>query len=73
LVGDRIFATNEAGMTFVFLADPDAFRGVAENQLGDEVFATPAICDSRIFMRVAVQKNGERQEMLYCIGNDSNK
>jgi outer membrane protein assembly factor BamB len=70
LVGDRIFATNEAGLTFVFLADHDKFLGVAENQLGDEVFATPAICDSRIYMRVAIQNNGERQEMLYCIGND---
>ena len=51
LVGDHIFATNEAGQTFVFRAAPDGFQSVAENQLGNEVFATPAICGNRIYLR----------------------
>jgi hypothetical protein len=68
LVGDDIFATNEAGRTFIFRATPDGFQSVGENQLGDEVLATPAICGNRIYMRVAFSKDGGRQEMLYCIG-----
>jgi outer membrane protein assembly factor BamB len=68
VVGEHIFATNEAGQTFIFKATPDAFNLVGENQLGDEVLATPTICGDRIFMRVANLSKGKRQEMLYCIG-----
>ncbi|NOS72200.1 MAG: PQQ-binding-like beta-propeller repeat protein [Verrucomicrobia bacterium] len=67
MVGDRIYASNVAGKTFVFVATAKAFQLLASNQLGDEAFASPVICDSRIYLRVA--KNGaERQEILYCIG-----
>lgn len=68
LVGDKIFATNREGQTFVFKASPKAFELVSENRLGDEVYATPAICGSRIYMRVASHKDGTRQETLYCLG-----
>jgi outer membrane protein assembly factor BamB len=70
LVGPHIYTTNEAGRTFIFKATPDRFELVAENQLGDDVFATPAICGSRIYLRVAVQEGERRQEYLYCIGTD---
>jgi outer membrane protein assembly factor BamB len=69
LVGDRLFAISETGRTFIFKAQPDAFDLIAENQLGDEAMATPVICGSRIYMRIAVREKGERQEMLYCVGN----
>ena len=68
LVGEHFFATNESGKTFIFKATPEAFDLVAENQLGEEVFATPTLCGDRIYMRVAHQTNGQRQEMLYCLG-----
>lgn len=68
MVGDQIFATSEAGKTYIFRADPAKFDLIAENQLGDDVLATPAICGSRIYVRVAHQLGGRRQEMLYCIG-----
>jgi hypothetical protein len=71
LVGDRIYAVNEAGHAFVFTAAPREFELVAENQLGHEVFATPAICGDRIYLRVAEMENGRRQEYLYCIGQGS--
>ncbi len=67
-VGDLIFATNEAGLTFIFKATPTAIEVVGENTLGSEVFATPTICGGRIYMRVAGQKDGKRQETLYCLG-----
>ncbi len=69
MVGDNIFATNEAGQTFIFKAQPKSFEKVAENQLGDEVYATPAICGSRIYMRVVLHPDGKRTEAIYCLGN----
>ena len=68
LVGDRIYATNEAGETFIFQADPEKYVAVAACKLGDEAFATPAICGGRIYTRVARKVDGRRQEFLYCIG-----
>ena len=68
MVGHRIFASNLAGKTFVFDATPQAFKSVAENQLGDEAYASPVVCGDRLYLRVA--KNGDtRQEFLYCIGD----
>jgi outer membrane protein assembly factor BamB len=70
LVGEHIFATNEAGRTFIFKAIPSGFELVGENQLGEEALASPVICGSRIYMRVARQDKGQRQEMLYCLGKN---
>ncbi|MGH7223912.1 MAG: PQQ-binding-like beta-propeller repeat protein, partial [Gemmataceae bacterium] len=67
LVGEHLFATNESGRTFIFKASPEEFKLVGENRLGSEVIATPAICGSHIYMRVAASEKGQRQEMLYCL------
>jgi hypothetical protein len=67
LVGKTIFATNEGGKTFIFKAQSSEFELVAENHLGDEVFATPTICGSRVYMRIANRQDDKRQEMLYCL------
>ncbi len=67
LVGELLFATNEAGRTFIFKANPEKFDLVGENQLGNEAFATPTFCGNRIYARVAEFANGKRQEMLYCL------
>ncbi|MEZ6034471.1 MAG: PQQ-binding-like beta-propeller repeat protein [Planctomycetaceae bacterium] len=68
LVNDLIYATNEEGQTFVFKASTEKLEVVATNQLGDSVFSTPAVCGSRIYQRVAHTVDGQRQEVLYCIG-----
>jgi outer membrane protein assembly factor BamB len=68
LANGHIYATVERGITYVFKADPGAFELVAENTLGNETFATPAIVDHRIFIRVAENTGDERREWLYCIG-----
>ncbi len=70
LVGEKIFATNESGKTFIFKASPKRFDLLGMNQLGDEVFATPAICGSRIYMRIAEYKDERRQESLCCIARE---
>ncbi len=68
LVGDRIYATNEAGNFFVFSASPSQFEQLGENQLGEEVLATPTIVGGRIYHRVAHRdESGQRQEVLYCL------
>jgi outer membrane protein assembly factor BamB len=68
LVGENLLATNEEGRTVVFKADPKGFEKVAESQLGDECFATPAVCGNRIYHRIAKHVDGKRQEFVYCIG-----
>lgn len=72
LVGETIFVTNEEGTTFIFKADPGKYVPVAENELGDDIYATPTICGSRIYMRVTEDRDGKRQEMLYCLGKRDN-
>jgi outer membrane protein assembly factor BamB len=68
MVGERIYASNVRGQTFVFEATPRNFRIIAQNQLGDEAYATPAICGSRIYLRVA-KRGDKREEFLYCVGD----
>lgn len=68
LVGDRIYATNESGESYVFRASPDEFQLLAENRIDAECFATPAICGGRIYMRLAQNTDGVRREFLYCLG-----
>ena len=67
IVGDRIYATNDNGMTFVFGTSAEKFELLAKNKLGDNVYSTPVICNSRIYTRVAHEIDGNRQEFLYCI------
>ena len=67
MAGDRIYASNVGGKTFVFEATPKTFKLVAQNQLGDEAYASPVICGGRIYLRVA-KRGDTRQEFLYCIG-----
>jgi outer membrane protein assembly factor BamB len=72
MVGERIYASNLAGKTFVFEASPGNFKVIAQNQLGDEAYASPAICGSRLYLRVA-RRGENRQEFLYCVGKAENR
>ncbi|MGY8769251.1 MAG: outer membrane protein assembly factor BamB family protein [Pirellulales bacterium] len=72
LVNDLVFQANERGTMFVFKANPNKFEEVARNQIGDEMFSTPAVCGNQIFLRTADRSNGSRQEYLYCLANDAN-
>jgi outer membrane protein assembly factor BamB len=64
----HIYIVNEAGTCYVVKATREDFELVAENQLGDEAFATPTIVDSRIYLRFADSSSKTRQEFLFCIG-----
>lgn len=67
MVGNRIYATSLAGVTSVFEATPKHFKLIAQNPLGNEALASPAICGGRIYLRHA-RKEGGRQEYLWCVG-----
>ena len=69
LVGERIYATNLSGKTFVYSTDPKEFKLLATNQLGNEVYASPIVSGNRLYLRVAF-KGANRQEYLYCIGTE---
>jgi len=59
LADDKIYVTNEEGLTTVIKAGPK-FEVVAENPLNDYCLSSPAISDGQIFIRTA--------QNLYCIG-----
>jgi len=60
LADDKIYVTNEDGLTTVIKAGP-SFEVISENALNDYCLSSPAISDGQIFIRTAGQ--------LYCIGN----
>ena len=66
--GGNIFTTDMSGKTTVFRANPEKYEPVAENRLGTEGFASPAISKGQLFLRVADISKGPRQEWLYCVG-----
>ena len=70
LAGDTILVTSEAGESHLFKASPDGFESLGEHQLGDEVFASPALCDDRLYFRVADHEGDVRRERLVCIGDN---
>ena len=60
LADDKIYVTNEDGLTTVVKAGPK-FEVLAENALNDYCLSSPAISNGQIFIRTALH--------LYCIGN----
>ena len=59
LAGDRIYITDEDGVTSVVRAGP-TFAVLAENDLGEYTLSSPAISDGQIFIRT--------DRFLYAIG-----
>lgn len=66
--GGHVYWSNEGGTFFVFKPNPENCELVAENRLGDESFASPAVFGDRLYLRVAEGRGAARQEYLYCIG-----
>ena len=67
MADSRIYVTSKGGVTSVFEATPEKFALLGQNQLGDESFSTPAICDNRLYLRSA-KTSPTRQEFLWCVG-----
>ncbi|MEM7473361.1 MAG: PQQ-binding-like beta-propeller repeat protein [Planctomycetota bacterium] len=67
--GGHIYWANEAGTMYVFKPNPQRFELVAENRIGKEAFASPAVSGNKLLLRVAEGKGSARKESLICIGN----
>lgn len=68
LAGGHIYWANELGTLYVFRPNPERLELVAENQIGSESFASPAVSGGQLFLRVAGRTGAGRQETLYCFG-----
>ena len=68
LVGDQIHAVNESGDYFIFKAVPTGLEIIAQNKVGDEVYATPSIAGTGIILRIADYEGEKRGERLVCFG-----
>jgi len=60
LVGESIYLTSEKGVTFIVSAGRE-FKELGRSELGENVYASPALLDGRIYLR------GEKH--LFAIGN----
>lgn len=59
MVDGKIYVINEKGTVFVYAAAKE-FNLLGKNELGETVFATPAVADGRMYVRGA--------KTLFCIG-----
>jgi outer membrane protein assembly factor BamB len=67
-LGQTVYATDMAGRTVVFSVKQRQYALLAENQLGTDGFASPAIVDGQIYLRTADRSSGRWVETLYSIG-----
>ncbi len=70
LVGDRIYWSNETGKLWVIEANSERYVELAENQVGDEALASPAVAGGQIFLRVAFRNGNDREEVLIRFSGD---
>jgi hypothetical protein len=60
LVGDTLLGIDEAGKAVAWKAEPEVFDRVAASEVGEPVFATPAVVDGKLYIRSATR--------LICVG-----
>jgi outer membrane protein assembly factor BamB len=60
VVDDKIYVASDYGNVYVLAANPDNFQVLAKNSLGEQIQASPAVADERMFVR--------GQKHLFCIG-----
>ena len=65
-VSPNIILTSDDGVCTIIEANPNEYKEVTRNKIGDDAFATPTICGGQIFLRVGLGGSG-RQERLICI------
>lgn len=57
---NRVYLTNETGSTLVLAADSNTYSELARNEIGEAVYASPAISAGRFFLRTT--------RHLWCLG-----
>ncbi len=66
-VAGMIYVTDMSAKTTVFKASRQGYEQVAVNQVGNECFASLGVSAGQLFLRVADDRRGGRQEWLYCL------
>ena len=65
----NIYVSDLSGKTYVFEASSEGYSQVALNKMGTDCYASPAILEGELFMRVGDRSGGVRKEKLICIRN----
>jgi outer membrane protein assembly factor BamB len=60
MIGDTVLAIDESGKAMAWKATPEGYEPVATSDVGEPVFASPAVANGRLYIR-GVSK-------LLCIG-----
>jgi len=68
--GQDIYVSNLQGKTFVFRAREE-YQPIAVNHLGDDCYASPAVSDGELFLRVGYGEGTDRAEQLVCIAAEA--
>ena len=66
--GGYLYHANEEGEVFAIKPNEEGLEVLGESKLGDEIFASPAVVNNRLYFRVANYDGEERSETLYAIG-----
>ncbi len=64
----NIYVSDLSGKTYVFAASGERYQQVSLNRVGNDNYASPAIIDREIFLRVGFGSGTDRQEKLLAIG-----
>ncbi|MFO0940155.1 MAG: PQQ-binding-like beta-propeller repeat protein [Pirellulales bacterium] len=64
LADGKIYWANEAGELVVFEENGSKFKELFRGKIGDEAFASPAICGGQVYLRVAKNEGDKRQEYI---------
>ncbi len=67
LAGDVIHVFNEQGQGFAFKANHQRYQAVGGGKIADDIFATPSIVGDTMYLRLAKNKAGVRQEYLAAL------
>ena len=66
----RVLICGSNGHCVTFAAGPDGYEVLAEHDLGEELYASPAVVGSRLYLRSATGSGASRQDRLYCVGTE---
>jgi len=64
----NVYVSDLSGKTYVFAANGERYQPVSLNRVGNDNYASPAIVEGEIFLRVGFGSGNERQEKLLAIG-----
>lgn len=64
----RIYAPDLTGKTYVFAASSEQYTELAENSLGSDCYASPAVYNNQLFLRIGTGTGKDRVESLVCLG-----